>query len=754
MQNNKCYRSDGYAKVTGSAVYADDINYGGMYHMVPVYTQFSCATDVKIDIKDAKKLNGVIKVITHKDVPGSLFWGVIEHDYPIVIKDTVRSPGDVCALVVAKTREIALEASKLIKVSGKEIEPILTIEDALKKGARAVTALHKTNIVNKHCLIHGNTETAFKDCELVFEKEFETKMVEHAYMEPETVVAVPRYDGVIEIYASIQHVFSTRRFCAGYLGEPLANFDVKCISVGGSFGGKDDAAAVVCARAALAARLLNKPVKLRYEREWSMCETYKRPAYKLKYKVGVTSEGVIKAVVAKMFVESGAYLSTNPWFTWRSTAQCVGPYAIENVKADVFGVATNRVYSGAMRGFGAPPVNFSFEQMIDEIAYRLKIHPLGIRRLNMVKQNSTTITNQILDNHIVSMEQVMNSVTSKIGFRKKYMKCSFGKSESDELYGIGLSISYRGTSLGAEGMDFATAIINAQYDGSIILDTGIHEFGQGSESAMILYLAEQLGCSVDRIRYRQSSTSSVPDSGTTVASRGTLMGTSAIAEACINFKKIVNENIADKLGCKPEEITYKDDKIWGLENNSLTWKEAMLDLFFKRITPYAFGTFKAPHVSWDEEVGQGDAYFTYVYSCNAAEVIVNKKNGNIKVINFVSGHDVGKAINPPMIRGQVFGGVTMAIGQTLMEEVKFDDKGKVTTQNFNTYKIPRSTDIPKMECIIIENSDPLTKSGVKGIGEPGLELAAPAIANAIYCATGKRYTSMPIKIDPKELANE
>ncbi|MDA3835001.1 MAG: xanthine dehydrogenase family protein molybdopterin-binding subunit, partial [Spirochaetales bacterium] len=701
-------------------------------HMVPVYSDYIAAEKVTVFYDEALSVPGCVRVLTAKDVPGNTHFGQIEQDYPILVSDTIRSWGDVVALVIAETPKAALNASKLVKVDAKPVKPILSVEEALEPYARVVSSWGDSNIVNHHTIKHGDDpEAIFSDCELILEEDFETQTIEQAYMEPESAICVPRHDGVIEIYGSMQHPFSTRRFTAAFLGETLANIEVYTIAVGGGFGGKDDTAAAICARAALGARLLRRPVKMTYTREWSIRESYKRHPYKMHYKVGISSEGKILGVATEMYADSGAYLSVTPWVTWRSTAQCFGPYSIGNVHANVYGIATNNIFNGAMRGFGSPQVNFAVEQIMDIAAEKLGIHPLGIRRINMVKQGSTTVTGQVLDQHKVSMEEVMNSTVHTIGYRKKYEKCSRGKSSSDELYGIGLAISYRGASLGAEGMDFCSCIINGQYDGSILLETGIHENGQGSESVMMLVLAEELGVNLKRIRYRRSSTSNIPDSGTTVATRGTIMGSSSVVIAVRQFKELLAKHLAERLRCKTEEVRFHSDKIWGLTfDQSLTWEEAMKELFLQRISPYAFGTFQAPDVSWDDTTGQGNAYFTYVYSCQAVEVAVNKKTGKIKLLNIVASHDIGKAINRAMILGQMHGGIAQGIGYALMEEVKRDE-GRISTLNFDTYKIPRTTDIPEITGIIIENSDPNSLTGAKGIGEPALELIAPAIANAV-----------------------
>ena len=251
----------------------------------------------------------------------------------------------------------------------------------------------------------GDAEAALSGCDLVLDERFTTQFVEHAYMEPEAAVAVPRADGVMEIHGSMQHPFSTRRFVAAALGSLLAGVEVFNPPMGGGFGGKDDTAAIVCARAALAARAVGRPVKIVYEREWSMRESYKRHPYRLHYRVGFGEDGRFRAASIDMLCDSGAYTSVTPWVNWRSLVQCCGPYSVADVRTDIHAAATNNVFTGAMRGFGAPQVNFAVEQLMDMAAERLGISPVEIRRINMLRQDGVTMTGQKLDGHVVSLDR-------------------------------------------------------------------------------------------------------------------------------------------------------------------------------------------------------------------------------------------------------------------------------------------------------------------------------------------------------------
>ena len=745
----KNWRNDAYAKVTGKAKFTDDLKFANVLHAVPVYSDYVHAELISIQSDAAAKAEGVVRVITAKDIPGSNRHGQIVQDLRILADDRIRYNGDVVAIVVAETRDQAIRAAALVTVEARELPTLLDPEKALEPGAILVHEELGTNIINTHKVRRGDVDAGFKQCDLILEQKFETQFVEHAYMETEASVCRERTDGVMEVYGSMQHPFSTRRFVSQFLGVALADVEVIGTPLGGGFGGKDDTAAIVCARTALAAKLTGRPVKMMYKRIWSMRESYKRHPYRVYYKMGVSKDGIIRAVQTKIIADGGAYCSVTPWVTWRSTVQCCGPYVVANVKCDTVGVYTNNVFTGAMRGFGSPQMNFVIEQMVEMAAEKLGIDPIAFRRKNMVRQGSVTITGQKLDNHAVAMEQVLDAVMKEIKYDEKIAASSFGAADKQEWYGIGLAMSYRGVSLGAEGVDLCAAIINVQSDGSVLLEVGVHENGQGSESVMMLLLAEELGIDVAHIRYRRSSTSTIPDSGTTVASRGTIMGGGAVKMAARELKAKIGPVIAPLIGGMPEQLRYEHNEIVGTTGR-MSFDAAMAEMFRARVFPHGYGLYQAPKVSWDEEHGQGDAYFTWVYGCQAIELTVNKITGKVKLLNAVAAHDVGRAINPGMVEGQFFGGMAMGIGYALHEEVKTKG-GKIVNTNFNTYRIPRSMDMPEMKAIIVENNDATTPTGAKSLGEPTNELMAPAIANALYHATGVRQFVLPMKHVKKEV---
>jgi len=740
----EAWRNDATAKVTGRTRFTADIKVPGLLHAAPVYSDCVHAEIRGLRTAEAEAAPGVVRVLTAADVLGANLSGPIIQDCPVFAADRIRSHGDVVALVVAEDRESAIRAASLVEVVAEELPAVLDPEEALASDAVLVHEGHGTNLVNHHKVRRGNPDEGFAASAFVIEHEFGTQLVEHAYLEPEVALCIPRADGVMEVHASLQHPYSTRRVVAGSLGVKLTEVEVRPAPMGGGFGGKDDTVSNVCARAALAARLLERPVSICYEREWSVRESYKRHPYKARYRLGVGDDGLMKAVEVRMVADSGAYCSVTPWVTWRSTVQCCGPYRVENVHADIYGVYTNNVFTGAMRGFGSPQVNFFVEQLVDMAAERCGISGVEFRRRNMLREGETTVTGQVLEGHTVSTGQVLDEVLEAFDFEAKLERCSFGRSEDDELYGVGLALSYRGMSLGAEGVDFCSAVVDVQFDGSILLESGIHENGQGSEAAMVLVLADELGVDRARIRYRQPSTSTIPDGGPTVASRGTLMGGSAVVDAARKIKRQVAAIVAPELGCDSEQVEFREDRVHG-PDGSISFEEAIGHMARNKRHPYAFGSYAGPAVDWREMDGQGRAYFTWVYGCQAIELTVNRRTGKVRLIDAIAAHDVGRAINPEMLRGQFFGGMAMAIGYALHEEVDQVD-GRIKNLNLDHYRIPRAKDVPRMQAIIVENPDRHSLSGAKGVAEPTNELMAPAIANAIYRATGVRHSRLPIRV--------
>ncbi len=768
----KVIRQDGLEKVTGTAKFADDYLFPRMLYGVMVRVPVAHAIIKNIDYGDIEKSPHVMAICDASDIPGAKNVGAIRKDQPVFVYDKIRSAGDVVAMLTGEDENELRKAAIAVKIETEEL-PLLTDPlYALEKDAPLIHPQYKNNLIVHYPLRKGNTEKGFAESDIIIEQKYTTPHVEHAYIEPETVIALPREGNKgVHILGSIQNPHTTRRVVAAVLGWPLAKVRVEQADMGGSFGGKDDTMNVLAARAALGALKTGRPVKIRFQREESILESYKRHPYVMKYKVGFTSEGKIKAMEIDITADGGAYSSMSPFVTWRSVVQATGPYEIEHVKTDVRAVYTNNPYTGAFRGFGSPQPIFAQESLIDEIAVKTGKTPDEIRRINGFRPGSYTASGQKLEDHEVTLLTVLDEACQRTDFAAQWKKhkraqpelSAVGIDENSLLSegkdivpaadvwkkGIGLAVSYRGCALGAEGVDAAAAYLSVQNDGSVYLLSGLAENGQGLRTTFNIIAAEVLGISPTNIFYLDHDTGYVQDSGPTVASRSTLMGGGAVKNAA----EIVKERL---IGLLKEEWGLQNGQQPVFANNEVTVPDRPdLKISFselcglaagKGISLAALGWYKGPDVHWEEETGQGSAYFTYVYGCQVAEVSVNINTGEVYVDKITAVHDPGTVINRLGAEGQVYGGVTQGAGYGLWEEISAY-KGFIRELNFDQYLIPTSKDIGDIEAVFVEGKEKYGAWGAKSLGEPTLELTAAAIANAVANATGKRFFHLPLNLE-------
>ncbi len=737
-------RVDAREKVTGRAVYADDLRLDRMLHAVPVFAQYPRARIVRVGTELARSIPGVVDLITAANIPGALRVGQILKDHPILAKDRVRSHGDVVAVVAAESVEAARRAADLILVDYEVEEPLLSPEAALAEGAPPVHEECPSNVFSSFRVRHGDVEKGFAESAQVVEARFQTACIEHAYLEPESCVAIPEPDGSVTVMGGMQHPFSARRIVAAVTGLPLARARIVQTTLGGGFGGRDDTIGMICARAAVLALRTGRPVKITATREESIRESYKRHPFALQYKGGINAKGRFTAMAIDITADGGAYCSSSPFVIWRPTVQCTGPYRVPNVHCDTRAVYTNNTFTGAMRGFGTPQQVFACESFIDMCAEASGMDPLAFRKQNFFRQGTTTHTGQRLAGHVVSLDEVTDRALTAFGWKQRWKECSRGRVRGDgTLSGVGFATSYRGVSLGAEGNDFCSAIVHVQPDASVLLEVGVSENGQGLKTAMTHILAEELGIAHERIRFVDTDTSSVPDGGPTVASRGTIVGGNAVVDAAQRIREQMAPVLKELIGASRKGYAFSKGRIRNPQNRrSIAFEAAVAECHARRMYLHQLGVFQGPPVSWEERQGKGNAYFTYVYGCQACELTVEAATGRVRVGRVVAAHEVGKAINPQMAAGQIFGGIVMGLGFALLEEVRHQH-GVIQNDNFNTYRIPRSTDAPEMTAILVENPDPVGPWGAKSLGEPTNELMGAAVGNAIAAATGVRLFQTP-----------
>ncbi|MCR4402879.1 MAG: xanthine dehydrogenase family protein molybdopterin-binding subunit [Firmicutes bacterium] len=749
--HRRARRVDAVEKVTGRAKFGADLYFDGMLHAKVLRAKFPHARLVRIDAREALKVPGVVTVLTHEDIPGAKTFGPVRRDMPVLAFDKTRYLGDGVAVVVADTVDAAEMALGLVRVDYEELPAVFSPEEAMAESAPVLHDDTPGNIVNHHKVRKGDVDAGFAASDIVIEHEYRTQFIEHAYIEPEAAVAVPNpNEGSVTVYGSVQNPFTARRVVAEVLGVSLNKVRIVQCAMGGSFGGKDDTMSCMCARVALAALKTRRPVKMVNSREESIMEGYKRHPYVLRYKAGATRDGELRAMEISITADAGAYASMTPFVTWRSVVQATGPYEVPNVKTDVYGVYTNNTYTGAMRGFGSPQITFAHESLMDELAAELGMDPLDLRLKNGFRQGSVTATGQALDDHVVSLAEVIRKAADAIGYREKRTSRAGAAREAGTrtVRGVGLAASYRGVSLGGEGVDATGAIVSVQQDGSVYVYAGLAENGQGLRTIFSQIAAEELGCNLESIVFVDTDTSLIPDGGPTVASRSTTMGGNAVRDAARKVRHTLLAVAGELLGTSSEALVASEGRIFAEDDpaRNVSFSHVAKAAYDRGELMAAFGWYKGPKVWWNEERGQGRAYFTYVYGCQAVEVEVDTETGKVKVLKVAAAHDVGRAINPATVEGQIYGGVAMGLGYGLLEEVEMA-RGVTRTSNFDEYLIATSMDMPEVVPIVVENPDSYGPYGAKTIGEPTCELLAPAIANAVYHASGRRIRELPLDLE-------
>jgi len=737
-------RVEGMEKVMGKAKYVADLKMDGMLYVKPVLACHAHAVVRAIDTSKAERLPGVVRVVTAADIPGQNELGEVVHDYPMLVAvgDKVRFDGDMVALVVANTAEAAQRGVENVDVKYEVLQPVLTIDEALKD---QIHVHEPSNVRYFHKVRKGDVEKGFAQSDYVFEDTFEAGYQEHAYLEPQGMIAIPDIDGGITIYGSMQCPYYVQSAVARVLGFDLSRVKVVQTETGGAFGGKEDVPSYIAAPAALCAYLTGKPVKFVLSREEDLRMTSKRHPVRVWLRVGVKEDGTLMAVEAKVWGDMGAHGTLSPIVLWRSNVHAAGSYRVNNVKVDVWGVYTNKVPTGAFRGFGSPQVFFAFESMMDEIAGHLGIDRLAFRRKNALSPGESTVTGQILDESTGALEtlQQAEGMSNWDDLLKKVEE--FNRKDPLKKKGVGIAHIHYGVSLGAMGnpLDASGAFVQVYKDGRVGIHVGGTEMGQGMKTAMAAIAAETLGQKIEMIKVYQPDTSYVPDSGPTVASRTTLFSGNAVRMACESLRERMVKAFAAFMGVKPSLVEVSDGR-FRCPVGEMSFEEAAAMCDKDNVPLSETGWFASPKLSWDPEKGFGDAYLTYAFATQIVVVEVDMITGAVKVEKVFTSHDVGRAINRDAVIGQIQGGFVQGMGYALMEFVQYDESGRMLTENFNTYVIPTIHETPKFEISLVEKPFKLGPYGAKGIGEPSLIPTPAAVANAVSHAIGKRVKRLPM----------
>ncbi|MBN2406253.1 MAG: xanthine dehydrogenase family protein [Elusimicrobia bacterium] len=740
-------RVDARIKVSGKARFIEDVEFANMLHGATIRSPIPHGRIASIvNLEKIRNMPGVRAVVTANDIPGENIVPFVKQDYPCLAPDEVKFHGQAVALVAAETVEEARSAARSAEFEYEEYPAVFDAVQAMKPDAVHVGG--EDNVHSYFRIRKGDVDKGFREADVIVEGVFNNKHQVHCYLENQGVVAVPESGGGISVYGSMQCPFYVQNALVKVTGIRYSGIKVVQTVTGGGFGGKEDVPSILASHAALLALRTQRPVRIIYDREEDFISMSKRHPARTRVKYGATKEGKITACEAEYIVNGGAFCTLSPIVAWRGVVHISGPYDIPNVKADSYAMATNTVPCGAFRGFGQTQANFANECLMDELAEKLDMDPVELRKRNILKTGSRTSTGQVIGESC-GLEETLIKAAEKINFKQH-----FGRDKGIRKKGMGISTTFYGVGLGAEGEYFAKAgaQVYVKEDGSVIVAIGNVEMGQGSNTVFNRICADTLGCPYESVEVLQPDTTRVPDSGPTVASRSTMVGGRAVLDAarqvCDTFRKVA----ADKLGVKPFDIEVDAvDSRYRCSRGEMSYFEVVNEAYRRREKVAAQGWYRVEGCTFDQETGQGNPYSVYTYSANACEVEVDTETGQVTVTKFAAAHDIGKAIHMISAEGQIQGGTVQAIGYALHENLVLEN-GRILNPSLTGYTVPTSLDACDVIPIIVEHPHGEGPFGAKGLGEPPMIGSAAAILNAIYDATGIRFRHTPCL--PEDIVKE
>ena len=737
-------RPDAVAKVTGSAKFTEDLHFEGMLHARVKRTGVVHAILRYIDVSKALKLPGVVAVLTAADLPGEKYHGLVIPDWPIMVGvgERVRYVGDAVAIIAAETRAIASRALDLIEVTY-ELQKV--VAGPVQARQPDAPALHPGGNLLKHIKVRkGDLQQGFEQADLILESTYHTAITDHAFMETECSIARPVQSGDdplgrMEIYVGSQIPYADRNQVARALGWADERVRIVGQLMGGGFGGKEDIAGQI--HAALLAQATGKPVKLLFDRHESLIVHPKRHATQIRVKLGVKADGRLTAAETELYGDTGAYASLGEKVLTRATTHSSGPYDVPHAKADCYAMYTNNPPAGAFRGFGVTQSAFAIESMMDTLAEQLGMDPIALRRLNALRVGSVTNTGQELRESVGLIEcidRVEAELKRRAGEQPFLPRPVDGAPHKVRAWGF--AAAYKNTGLGGGAPDKAGAEVELYPDGTLEVRTASAELGQGLVTVLQMIVAEEFNQPAERVRVLVMDTDLTPDGGPTTASRQTYVTGNAARHAAQTLRQAVTATLAEKYDLPPEQVTF----IEGLA------QVGKLRIPLGQIAAEMAGEGRPAKVLYEywapatKPLGQGgDMHFAFGFAAQAAEVEVDTRTGEVRVLQVIAANDVGKAINPLGLQGQVEGGIMMGLGNALTEEFIVEE-GRTFTDRLARYRVPSIVLSPQITSIVVEHPTREGPFGAKGIGELVSIPTTPAITNAIYNAVKVRVTRLPV----------
>ncbi len=673
----------------GDRGYVDDIRVPGMLHAALHLTAHTRADIVRIDTSMAASAPGVVAVFTAADIPGEQYVGIIHKDWPVFIGEGQRTSyaGDVLAIVVADTKQHAREAATLVEVQYEVLRPITDPVAAIDDPEVAVFGT-KNNVLSVSAYERGDTAAALASSAHVVHEVFQTQRIEHAFLEPESTLAVPQPDGSLHVYSGGQGVWDDRDQIAALLGVSTDKVTVELVSNGGAFGGKEDMSNQ--GQTALAAWLLQRPVKCTLSREESFLVHAKRHPIRLEYWAGCDAEGNLTALKVRGIGDSGSYASVGMKVLERAAGHASGPYRVPNIDVECVAVRTNNPVCGAFRGFGANQAQFAMEGVMDRLAEQVGISGWDMRKRNVIRPGEVWGPGQIMDDGAGGAEVCLDQA-------KRHIDAAIAEGKA-----VGIGLGLKNSGLGNGLREVCAAVVHFRSaDDKVEVRHGFTEMGQGVHTVAMQTAVTELGIDPARIEVIVDTTRQL-GFGQTTGSRGTLMVAASVQKAC---------EVALANGCAPDVDHYAEHVV--------DWTQKLGDPAVPNPTIHA------------------------AFGYAAQVVVADKATGAIEKV--VAIHDVGKAVNPRLCEGQIEGSVHMGLGYALTEEFPSDERGFPTFTTLRQLGILRPKDVPPIEVELVEVPQPKSAYGIKGVGEIGLVPTSGAVAAALHMVDGEWRTTLPMR---------
>ena len=703
--------------VTGKAIYTDDISEPkNLLHAVIGYSNCSKGVIKKIDYKDVLSSEGVVDIITEKDIEGINDVGPIFKGDKIFTSKNIEYYGQPIFAVVAKTNNLAKKAALKVKIDLKISKPIVSIEEALKK---------KSFVLKPKYLTRGNIKDGFKKSDNILKGKLYSGGQDHFYLEGQIAMTIPQEDNNFLVYSSTQHPSETQQIIGKVLKQNYNSIHVIVRRIGGGFGGKETQSFLFAAITSIAAKKLSKPVKLRVDRDDDMIMTGKRHDFLFDYEVGFNNNGEILALKLMMASRCGISPDLSGAINDRAIYHIDNAYYIPNIEINSYRCKTNTVSNTAFRGFGGPQGMFCIENIIENIAQKLKREASEIRKINFYKdkiKNTTHYGMRITDNVI---EDIFNKLIKKSNYKKRKIEIdNFNKKNKVLKKGIAITPVKFGISFTTTHLNQGGALVHIYTDGSIHLNHGGIEMGQGLMTKLALVASNEFGLNYENIKISSTDTEKVPNTSASAASATTDINGAAIVNAINNIKSGLNEFIYDYFKTN-SKIKYENNFVY-FDKRKISFKELINTAYLNRIPLSSSGFYKTDKINVNTKTLQGRPFLYFTYGAAVTEVIIDKLTGENKILQVDIIHDVGNSINKRIDKGQIEGGYIQGLGWLTTEEVSWKSNGVLTTHSPSTYKIPTAGETPfKFNVEIYDRGFNKEKviNRSKAVGEPPFMLA-------------------------------